>query len=315
VDQAHRLVADSLQLANSTGSMLGILNAIENLAQFYTMEGEYEAGLHFLEEQSAAARRVQDALRIGTIDTLRAHLLGELGQYEAAISLAEGSLKAAAALSAHAQIRTLSVLGRQYAELRDFSQAHQSLDQALRLAGEGKPSAQIMPILGSLYLAVLEGTQPILRSAEATAQQVIAQLRGTEWRMELADALSLLAGLHLKLADFDDRQSHLEQALACTAESLQLFTPLPRMPRQPLYLHYLALRGLDRPAEALDFLQHAYLQVTSIADRIQDPAYRKSWQDQVWINRDILSTWSRQQEQGLDANQPDGAGPGLVAQE
>jgi len=88
-----------------------------------------------------------------------------------------------------------------------------------------------------------------------------------------------------------------EEAIRHSANAVRLLDVCPhimsRTPEQLLYAHALALRANGRAAEGDECLRRAHERVAFVADRLDDEIQRRSWLENVLINRLIVRDGQR----------------------
>jgi len=98
-----------------------------------------------------------------------------------------------------------------------------------------------------------------------------------------AYGLGLLAKLHLALGEIDD-------ALEWSIRALDLVErmPGPDAPESKFFTHAQILRVLGRESEADEYLRRAYDRVMLVVSKTQDDELKRSWLENVHVNREIL---------------------------
>jgi tetratricopeptide (TPR) repeat protein len=288
-EEAQAYLSQSLAMAEAIGLNVAVPHAAENLTWFhFRRQGEYEAGLAFVEERLAKARLANDEFLVAALLLLKATLLTWLGQYAAALELAQSGLPMVEALSGQTyQVKVLSFMGFLQAKLGNHERARQYLDAALERAGEEGRNKDAARVLTSrAYQAWLEGGEANLHLGLEQAQRAIALLTSAEYGLDLADALDVTAQLHLALGEE-------EAALTSSSEAMRLVAAWPFVPEGYLFTHACALRAARRAAEADDYLRRAYECVMLVASKTHDPALHRSWLEDVQVNRAILAAWAQ----------------------
>jgi predicted ATPase len=298
-EEAEAYLFQSLELADATGSSIGVRSAVINLLwSHFRWQGEYEAALALLDEQLIKARVANDQVLAGHLHSQYPLFLGLLGQYTAALELIETLLPALRGLvSPASHARYLSFMGRMQAELGNLGQARQVMEVALERAKEtGVAADTAFPLINLAYLALLVGGPTDLRLGLDLAQRAIKLLQGTASTDDLADALHRVSQLHLALSRFEDSQgkieassAHAAAALRHAVELMELIAAWPSQQEAYLYTHSCALRAVGREAEADEHLCRAYERVMVVADKTRDESLRLSWLEKVRINREILA--------------------------
>ena len=257
----------------------------------FSPQGEYEAGLGFLETRLAWAGQAQDVVLAAQFQLRKAELLLLLGQFEPALELAQSVLPDADRLLGYRdQIGLLDLISLCQVGLGRFRQARESLQAGLgraEIAGETVDAG--MFLLDLAYVAYLEGDQAMLRAAMEQVQ-----------RPDVSQPASPLyhhraARLHLALGD-------VEQALESSNKAMQLHAAFPdglyaQHYAQQYYLtHARVLRALGRDAEADEYLRRAYERVMLVASKTHDEALRQSFLENAIDNREIVAEWEARRE-------------------
>ena len=94
-----------------------------------------------------------------------------------------------------------------------------------------------------------------------------------------AYSFTVLAKLHLALGEIDDALEYSVNAL----ESMPAFDA-PEI----FFTHAQILRNLDRDSEADEYLLRAYERVMLVAEKTKDPELRRSWLENVRVNKEII---------------------------
>jgi predicted ATPase/class 3 adenylate cyclase len=278
-----------LETAEEIGSKLSIVVAVSNIADsVFAPQGEYEAGLAFLETWLAKARQAEDEILAAQLQLQRTLQLAALGQVELALEVAQSVLPdAGRLLDFGSQIRLLSIVGFCQAELGLFRQARESYQAGIERAEKaGEMEDVVARLIHLAYLAYLEGDQAGLRVAMEEVQR-----RDVSLPEGFAFAHCRAARMQLVLGE-------VEQALESSSKSVR-----PTELRgehyycvERFYLtHARVLRALGRGAEADEYLRRAYDRVMLVASKTQDETLRQSWLENVPDNREIVAEWEARQ--------------------
>ena len=299
LEETKAYLCQSLELADSIGSSIGVRQAAINMLwSYYQRQGEYEAALIFLDEQLTRAHLAGDEVLAGHLHSQKPLFLGLLGQYTAALELVQALLPTLERLMGQANLsRYLSFMGRMQAGLGDYDQARQCLADALARAEDaGTPTDVASALANQAYVALLEGGPTNLRLGVEQAGRAAELLRGTAAMDDLADALHVAAQLHLALSEWEASQDqvewtgeHLEAALAHSEEVMTLVAAWPAQPEAYLYTHSRALRAVGHIAEADAYLRQAYERVMLITSTTKEESLRRSWLENVRVNHEIVA--------------------------
>ena len=288
--QAERYLRQALELAETIESSLGLTMAADNLASVFQRQGEYEAALEHTHELQARARPAADPYVMGAFVAQRAHMLGLLGQFAPAIRLLEELEPRIGELigSAH-RAEVLLLLVQYRAETGDLAGARRDLASAIsHLQGgvEAKPSEQARALLSQAFLDWMEGGDENARRGLEFVRQAEAVPRAADWQYLHGQASSLAACLHLDL-------NETEAALAQAAEAVATYATVNFVDESSHWVYARALRAVGRAAEADEQLRLAYDRIRLVADNTQDDCLRRSWSQNIRVNREIVADWEK----------------------
>lgn len=296
--EARQHLLQALDLARAIDSSLGVRSAAINLLwSYYRWQGGYEAALAFLQDQVVQAHQAGDEVLEAHLCSQQPFLLAALGQHGLALEAVQSLLPTVETLlGSGIHARYLSFAGRMQAELGYPGRARASLETALAQAEQtGVAVDAAYPQLILAYVALLEGGESTLRLGLEQVAQAIDLLRGTPAVDDLAAAVHTSAELHLALSQEElpsaELTAHVNAALACSTEVLEMTAAWPATPEAYLYTHGCALRAAGREGEAEEFLRRAHDRVMSVASQTQDETRRRAWLENVRANREILRAW------------------------
>lgn len=288
--EACSLFSDAFQMALNLGSSLGIWMIFANMQWFcYRFEGRFEDAVQFASETLARPEIQKDPFLVSNILKLKAELLYDLGQYPAAIEILRDARIVAdqyAGPVLQASIRL--IIARLHADLGQFSEAQSALEEARQLSRKFERANDVAAI--NILEAEIDrreweaGNLKQIRRAGMLIEQAVSLLRSTQWEFDLAIALTTAAWVALS-------QDHPEQALSYIEEAGSLFDKFPMRPEGFQYTYACALWANGRDEEAAAFLELAYQRVMQIASLTESESIRKSWLEDVYINRQIVNDW------------------------
>jgi tetratricopeptide (TPR) repeat protein len=288
-EEAAEAFQQMLEIAEAIGSASGIGWGVGNMVYLvFSHQGEYEVGLAFLETWLARAKRAKDEVLLAQLQLWRADLLGDLGQWELSLDVAQSVLPDADRLLDYgSQRQLLAIIGFDQVELGRFDQARDSFQARLERAEEAGETADAVAILLDLaYVAYRESNQVGLRAAMEEVQR-----RDVSLPPYWAPAHTQAARLCLALGD-------VEQALESSNNALrgvEIFGEGGYWVQDCYLQHAHVLRALGREAEADDYLQRAYERVMLVASKIQDESLRQSFLENRLDNREIVAEWEARQ--------------------
>ncbi len=109
-------------------------------------------------------------------------------------------------------------------------------------------------------------------------------MRGTFWIDEQTAALKVAVWVALA-------QNKPEEALGYAKEAIALHEKQPNQPEGFSYPYICALWANADTETAAAYLEKAYQRVMLVANNLQNAEYRKSWLEDVYINRQIVNDW------------------------
>jgi tetratricopeptide (TPR) repeat protein len=281
-DKAKGFLDQSLALAEEIGFSLGISNAIDNLMWVhYEWQGEFEAGLFFLDQWLDRVRSAGDAFLSLRLQFTRAETLTRLGQHGPASELLQTALSMVDdVMGKTGQRKYLLFQSVLWAHLGEFDRARQQLDTLLERAETNIETAMVL--LNWAYVVALEDSETRVRQALGYAERAVALLKESDLVSELAESLAVAAWFRLLLGDVGEALKH-------SAEAVQRAARLPIEPESVLFVHSRVLRAAGQVTEANEHLRRAYQRVMLVANKTQDETLRQGWLENVWINREILA--------------------------
>jgi tetratricopeptide (TPR) repeat protein len=292
-DESETFFRAALDLAEETESGTSAHMVLENLIFFhYSWRGEYTAAIAFIDAQLARPRIAANEHNAGKLRIRRADLLARLGQFTRALAVLREELAAAERQQAQGTVTTvehvslLSLIGRVEAEMGDHAAARGHLEAAL---AEVRPAEAPPDLAGLLvnraYCALLAGDEKELRLGLGLAERAVGLMhRGASWMIDLAMARRIAAELHLALGEP-------AAALADSQEALRDLGICRFATERFAFTHFGTLLACGRQAEADEFLRRACERVRLVADQTEDAELRRSWLEDVAVNREILARW------------------------
>jgi tetratricopeptide (TPR) repeat protein len=143
------------------------------------------------------------------------------------------------------------------------------------------------------YLSIISFKATRLSQALEQVQMALTLRKELELHLRIVDDLATLAAIHLRAGHPALALDYTHQALAileqCKAEG-------PEFPQRDYFICYQVLAAAGQIELAYAALQAAYRLVIARAEKIVDPALRKSFLEQVAINREIVVEWEKQVE-------------------
>jgi len=289
--EAEKFLRQSLNIAESVGSSQHTGYAAFNLVRLhYERRGDFEGCLQFLNTQLDKAKFEEDNWLVAFFCDERGRALMHLGQYDRAYrSLVTASQMMEKLGDIWLGLPSRIWCGLVQAYLGDYDGSDRTLQAAYKIAREVRLEFE------SAMALVVRGFVDLLAGQAETLQGGLKRvLEGLEL-MPDRDVLhswcgigyEIAAALHLALGEVDE-------ALRCSMQGLQMMKsdPAPWWPERRHFTHSRILRSLGRDKEADEYLKHAYDRVMLVANNTKDQGLRRSWLENVQVNREILDVWA-----------------------
>jgi predicted ATPase/class 3 adenylate cyclase len=279
--EAERSLKQCLEMAWNIGDTYNIETATKYLFEWiFPRTGDYEESLTFIDDQNKKALLLGDEWLIANFQAFRARVLVLLGQYKDALDLEKQAITTFARLGSQFDVIALCHLGLCHTLSGNYKVARKTLKIALERAQRNNDVRCI--VYSSNFLANLSLLDGNRRKMKEGVKQIERVLKNA-FRGELyhkAYSFEVLAKLHLALGEIDDAYEYSVNAL----ESMLGFDA----PESKYFTHALILRKLDRDSEANEYLLRAYERVMLVAEKTKDPDLRRSWLENVSINKKII---------------------------
>jgi tetratricopeptide (TPR) repeat protein len=282
-----------IEIAEEIGSPPTVRWGVRNMVWSSLLpQGEYEAGLAFLETWLARVRRAQDAVLVAQFQVDKAYLLLLLGQFEPALEVTQKILRDADRLLDYSdQIFIWRIVGYCQIGLGRFRQARESFQVGLELAAKAGETVDAGGwLLHLAYVAHLEGDGARLRA-------IMEQVKRGDVSLLVAFGFFDREAARLYLA-----LGEVEQALESSskaARAVEMLGQAMGWEQSCLLTHARVLRAVGRDDEADDYLRRAYERVMLVARKTQDEGLRQSWLEDMPDNREIIAEW---EERGKPAS-------------
>jgi class 3 adenylate cyclase/tetratricopeptide (TPR) repeat protein len=274
----------ALQIRREIGDRAGVAASLFNIAQTLGNLGDYGQAEALLREVLDIQLLLND--RWWQVNTWNE--LGTLYLFVGDLAEAKRCLETGLSLSRTIGAETLQAyllcnLGQVLRERGELTEAEVNLQTALALA-EAQNDAQLEAICHSeLALANLPAAPA---RAIAHAQRSLAKFKALQLEMSTTADLGTLAIAHLLLGDYTT-------ALAYAQETLAILTACdgdgPDFPQRDYWVCHQVFQALGEQELARHALQAAYRLVQATADKINDPAMRQSYLQNMPHNRAILA--------------------------
>jgi tetratricopeptide (TPR) repeat protein len=290
-DEAVQYIKQSLEIAISIQSSMGTWIAYANLQHFYyNREGKLQDSLEYANEMLPMPYIDNSPFLSMNFLRNKADILYQLGQYEASLQDLEEARKIAYHFAGPVvQVEHLLAIAMNHAELKNFEAAHEALEQVRSLSKKlerPNDAADLLVVEAEVSRRAWEaGNLQQIKRAQANVDQAIALLRGTNWLPNLA--LALQAGAWIALS-----ANQPEKALEFSEESLQIYAAQPFAPYGHEYVHVCALWANGQDDAAEEYLERAYQCIMTVANQLRDENLRRSWLEDVYVNRQIIRDWA-----------------------
>jgi tetratricopeptide (TPR) repeat protein len=180
------------------------------------------------------------------------------------------------------QLRAWSGLAEAY--LGDHQGATETLQTAAERARQGRYDETLAEALILWGLAdLLDGHPRALRPGLERALEGLELIpQHGNWLQGFS--FEIVAALHLAVGEIDG-------ALEYSTKGLRIMEtiPSPWWPERSYFTHAQILRALSRDEEADEYLQRAYDRVMLVAGKTRNEKLRRSWLENVEVNREILA--------------------------
>lgn len=281
----------ALALRQVIGDRWGEGGSLFNLGLHTYDLGDYAQAESYYTQALDVQRAIGD--RWGEANTLNGY--GVLCQDTGDLTKAQNLLKQALELSrsigdSEGECFILLNLGAISRELSNFEQSAHLLTDAITLARNLKHrwlEGYILNYMGLLYIA--SGATTKARDCAAMALDIRRELKQHSLQ---ADDFAILAKAHLALGEQ-------KEALHCAHKTLDILDRCngegTDAPQRDYFFCYQVLMTTEHVPEARKALQAAYDLVMTRAQKIKDPASRRSFLEDVTQNREIIIAWETQQ--------------------
>jgi len=289
---AVRRFEQSLHLARTAEDKVGEAVCLNNLGVLHLHAGEYQRARVCNQQSLAISRGLGDRRRQSSALVNLAVISCHLGQYaqgraylEEALSLSEetGYLRNRG--------YCLSNLGRIALEQRHLEEASHHLQAARDVwatIGYRHGEAEVYDNLGRLALARQDyaGALAYLSQAQQIRDEV-----GETTRLIISAIICALA--HLGLGELAAARACSNKAVDSLSADRERIEGVVEDAQEVYFTHYRVLKAAGEADEAMAFLQQAHALVMDQAALIEDPGLRRSFLENVRLNRGIVQAYTR----------------------
>jgi predicted ATPase/DNA-binding SARP family transcriptional activator len=282
-EEALNFHQQALAIFREIGEQAG--HVLNSLAVVSSIQGHYEEALNYyqqaLEISERAGNKKAQVVGLNNIGIIHENM----GKYEEALSCYQQALELCQQIGYHqAQWACLNSMGNVCGALERYEEAlhyhHQALEISREIQDQRGQAYSLYNIcdihckLGK-YAEVLKYCEPA---------RVIFQELGAKAEELLALSTEGLA--HAQLNEYG-------KALNCSSQAVQILEGGQHYeyPHEIYFNHFQVLSALDRGAEALAYLQKAYDEVMRRAEKIKSDDQRRSFLENVKLNREILQAY------------------------
>jgi class 3 adenylate cyclase/Tfp pilus assembly protein PilF len=281
----------SLHIFREIGDRLGESTAIDSLGIHCLHQGNYVLARDYFEQALAIAQELGARFAEGNALGNLAMTLANLGDYAAAWAHATQSLHTCREIgNRKGEVTALEQLSLIYHRQGDHQTALAHALKALHLAqGSGAPSAQewAFAYLGN----ALMGLGRLAEAAEAYNQAMAIQRERGRHHLAV-ESLANLSRVSLAQNDLSQAQAQTEKILAY----LELNSLLGTDEQLGVYLACYQVLHAAQDSRAEAVLNSAYTLVQEQAAKIEDEALRRSFLENVAVNREIVAAYRATQE-------------------
>jgi len=287
-EEAELCLRQSLNIARSIGSSQQISMAASNLAGLhYERRGDFEGCLQFLDTWLEKAKVAGDDWLVAFLRYYRGRVLLQLGQYDRAnrsLATASQVMEKLGDLRLGLPSRVWSGLVQAY--LGDYEGSAGTLLAAAERAREARNDFELaMALVVRGFVDLLAGRVETLRGGLERVLEGLDLLPDADVLHSWSGfGYETAAALHLMLGETDE-------ALQCSTQGLRMMEsdPAPWWPERRHFTHSRILRALGQEGEADLYLRQAYDRVMLVAGNTQYQELRRSWLENVEVNREILA--------------------------
>jgi tetratricopeptide (TPR) repeat protein len=284
-EESKELHLRALRIAEEMGDSYGILSAVAHLyKEHYGPMRISEASLEFIHNQLGKSISRGDDRATGSHRWLLGQTLEAFGQYERAIDTLQESVQAMDELGAdEVAAFQLVFIGRYQTGMGKYNEARESFNKAENTYERLGKFAIMFLAINRAYLDLHEGNVSRYREHIPQILEVIDNSR-VPYRWALSEGLDLAARLHLALDEPEAALEYISELIRLLETRFQNYTP-----QQYLFTHSNVLRALGEEEKSDAFLRQASEWVMRVANNVQDGELKKSYLENVKVNRQILA--------------------------
>ena len=276
-----------LRLCRTIGDRAGKAISLCNLALAIQGVGDYGRAQGYLSAALVIHQATGNRWEEVTIWNNLGGLHQELGDLRQAESCLQRGLELSQEIGDEAgQTYILINLGLVACERGDLAAADRQLADGLAMAKKQDDKRLVSGFLSVMSIASLQAGK--LEQSVEQSKAALALHKEMDLRSYTADDLATLAAAYLAVGD-------LTQALDCTQQSWIILEECggegPEFPQRDYFICYQVLSAAGQGERARAALQSAYDLIMARAEKITDPALRRSFLEGVQVNQVIVAAW------------------------
>jgi DNA-binding SARP family transcriptional activator/Tfp pilus assembly protein PilF len=287
-DVAKHALKEALEISRKLPDRSVTARVLYNIGDIHGQLGEHGQALEYFQRAGELwaslgdGRRQAEALKALAIIQL---FVGEYAQAQQNLERALAEFQRAADL--WGQAAALNNLGLIFCDLGQWARAQECYERAYTLMSEvGDRRGQGVILLN---LGTLQNEQGRYTEALDYLDRVVSMLSEPGLRGLTVETLCEKGRAHLG-------RGELSLAVDCSTRAMQVLESQHGMITQAqrfYFTHYQILQASGRTDEAKVYLQKAYDEICRVAGQIHEESLRKSFLENVPINRAILQAWAQ----------------------
>jgi len=283
--KALEYYTQSLTISVEIGDREGEGRTLNNIGLVYHIQGDYTTALDYYTKSLTIGLALGDRWAEARTPNNIGNVYSNLGEYDKALDYYGRALRMRQELGDKpGECITLSNIGNVYDLKGEYGKALDHYSQTLRITqelGDRVGEGMILTAIGSIYHKQGKYAEAIdaLRKAQSF-------MRLTE-RPATATALSWLAFAEMKVGDRKSAQAH-----ADTVETLLKSAPRTEEFVEICWNLYNINSLIGNRQKMSEYLEQAYREVSSRADRIGDEGLRQSYLTNVPTVRAVVAAWN-----------------------
>ncbi len=287
-EKALECYQQTYEIFERIGDRRGLANCLNNMGLTVKTLGRYSQALEHLTLALSLMREVKDIFgERGCLEHL-AIVYEEVGGYRRSLSYYHDALALAEQIGGKAEIGgDYQNIALVHHHLGDDATALQYLDKALTIAKETGHHELLLNTYFTYALVYLSRRQEEdLEAARNYAEEMIALAEKLSFRASKIELLSLQGVIYFELGNLD-------KALQCSSQAVGLLKNQEFIEgvEQEVYWHHYRILSAKSDEHATEYLEEAYKEVTRKSRLITEEDLRKSFLENVVLNRDILNAY------------------------